>query len=204
MRLDGDTPANPENPNASRGQIVVLDGSRAGQLDGITRQAYDGTELPVTEADLQEAQVTTRDIDRGAYPHFLLKEITEAPTSFRKTLRGKLVERDGRMQVALDDDVLSTAVRQGLRDGSIGRVQVIGQGTAHVAGQSLASALVATHPRRAPAGRGPPRHRALGLRAARRTCATRSSSRSASRARPPTRTAPSTSCAIAAPRCWPS
>ena len=26
LRLDGDTPANPENPNASRGQIVVLDG----------------------------------------------------------------------------------------------------------------------------------------------------------------------------------
>ena len=57
----------------------------------------------MTEADLQQAQVTTRDIDRGAYPHFLLKEITEAPTSFRKTLRGKLVERDGRVQVALDD-----------------------------------------------------------------------------------------------------
>ena len=31
LRLDGDTPANPENPNASRGQIVVLDGAaRAG------------------------------------------------------------------------------------------------------------------------------------------------------------------------------
>ena len=50
------------------------------------------------------------------------------------------------MQVALDETVLSTAVRQGLRDGSIGRVQVIGQGTAHVAGQSLVSALVATIP----------------------------------------------------------
>ncbi len=50
------------------------------------------------------------------------------------------------MQVALDGDVLSAAVRQGLRDGRIGRVQVIGQGTAHVAGQSLASALVASIP----------------------------------------------------------
>ena len=104
VRLDGDTPANPENPNASRGQIVVLDGSRAGTLDGIARQAYDGTVLPVTEADLQDAQVTTRDIDRGTYPHFLLKEITEAPTSFRKTLRGKLVDRDGSLHVSLDED----------------------------------------------------------------------------------------------------
>lgn len=146
LRLDGDTPANPENPNASRGQIVVLDGACAGTLSGIARQAYDGTDLPVTTADLQEAQVTTRDIDRGAYPHFLLKEITEAPTSFRKTLRGKLVERDGEMRVALGEDVLSAVVREGLRSGRIDRVQVIGQGTAHVAGQSLVSALVASIP----------------------------------------------------------
>ncbi|MEQ1786307.1 MAG: SIS domain-containing protein, partial [Acidimicrobiales bacterium] len=146
IRLDGDTPASLENPTASRGQIVVLDGTRAGRLDGITRQAYDGTDLPVTEADLQEAEVTTRDIDRGAYPHFLLKEITEAPTSFRKTLRGKLVDRDGRVQVLLEDAVLAPSVRAGLRDGRIDRVQVIGQGTAHIAGQSLAAALVASIP----------------------------------------------------------
>ena len=56
LRLDGDTPANPENPNASRGQIVVLDGSRAGTLEGIVRQAYDGTVLPITES---EARKTT-------------------------------------------------------------------------------------------------------------------------------------------------
>ena len=146
LRLDGDTPANPESPNASRGQIVVLDGTRAGTLAGITRQAYDGTDLPVTDAELQEAQITTRDIDRGDFPHFLLKEITEAPTSFRKTLRGKLVERDGIMHVALADDVLSPSVRDGLRRSRIGRIQVIGQGTAHVAGQSLVSALLACIP----------------------------------------------------------
>ncbi|MEO6317585.1 MAG: SIS domain-containing protein [Acidimicrobiales bacterium] len=146
LRLDGDTPANPENPNASRGQIVVLDGTRAGTLEGVRRQAYDGTDLPVTEEDLHEAHITTRDIDRGAYPHFLLKEITEAPTSFRKTLRGKLIERDGALRVALTDDSLSPAVREGLRSGRIDRIQVIGQGTAHVAGTSLASALLACIP----------------------------------------------------------
>ncbi|MGH9274236.1 MAG: SIS domain-containing protein, partial [Acidimicrobiales bacterium] len=146
LRMDGETPANPENPNASRGQIVLLDGRQAGTLQGIVRQAYDGTELPVSEADLQQAQVTTRDIDRGDYPHFLLKEITEAPTSFRKTLRGKLVDHGNGPEVSLGDDVLSPAVREGLRSGRIGRVQVIGQGTAHVAGQSLTSALIEAAP----------------------------------------------------------
>jgi glucosamine--fructose-6-phosphate aminotransferase (isomerizing) len=146
LRMDGETPANAENPTASRGQIVALDGSKAGTLDGIVRQAYDGTALPVTEADVQRAQVTTRDIDRGDYPHFLLKEITEAPNSFRKTLRGKIVDSGDGLRVALGEDVLSGAVLEGLRSGRIGRVQVIGQGTAHVAGQSLAAALTATAP----------------------------------------------------------
>jgi glutamine---fructose-6-phosphate transaminase (isomerizing) len=146
LRMDGETPANPDNPSASRGQIVVLDGTRAGTLEGIARLAYDGTPLPVSQEDLQRAQVTTRDIDRGDHPHYLLKEISEAPVSFRKTLRGKLVEREAGLAVALGPDVLSPEVRAGLRDGRIRRVLVIGQGTAHVAGQSLASALSAAAP----------------------------------------------------------
>ncbi|HET6833706.1 MAG TPA: SIS domain-containing protein [Acidimicrobiales bacterium] len=143
LRMDGETPANPDNPTASRGQIVVLDGSRAGTFEGIERLAYDGTPLPVTEADMATAQITTRDIDRGEFPHFLLKEISEAPTSFRKTLRGKLIEReaDGDMAVALGSDVLPDAVRGGLRRGEIDRVVVIGQGTAAVAGGAMAAGL---------------------------------------------------------------
>src|SRR5581483_1884733 len=84
IRMDGETPANADNPTASRGQLVVLDGARAGSLDGIARAGYDGTTLPVTEADVAVAQITTRDIDRGNHRHFLLKEISESPASFRK------------------------------------------------------------------------------------------------------------------------
>jgi glutamine---fructose-6-phosphate transaminase (isomerizing) len=141
LRLDGETPANPDNPTASRGQIVVLDGARAGTLEGIERLAYDGTPLPVTGDDIAGAHITTRDIDRGDFPHYLLKEITESPASFRKTLRGKLVERDGRLVVNLGPDTLPEDVRAGLRSGAIDRVLVIGQGTAAVAGQALAAGL---------------------------------------------------------------
>src|ERR687892_47067 len=151
VRMDGETPANPDNPTASRGQIVVLDGSRAGTLDGIERLAYDGTPLPVSEADVGMAQITTRDIDRGPFPHFLLKEISEAPASFRKTLRGKLIEvggdgvgngaPHGDLAVALGPDVLPADVRAGLRSGDIDRVVVVGQGTAAVAGEAMAAGV---------------------------------------------------------------
>jgi len=141
LRLDGETPADPDNPVASRGQIVELRADAAGSIDGLGRWSYDGTELPVRDGDLTHAQITTRDIDRGEYPHFLLKEITDAPGSFRKTLRGKLVEVDGAYRVELTEESLPAPVRDALGSGRIGRVLVIGQGTAAVAGESLAEHL---------------------------------------------------------------
>jgi glucosamine--fructose-6-phosphate aminotransferase (isomerizing) len=148
VRMDGETPANLDNPTASRGQLLALDGSRAGTLEGIERFGYDGTVLPVTEDDVVVAQITTRDIDRGNYRHYLLKEITESPASFRKTLRGKLVERGGQLQLALDDEVIPTDVRDDLVGGHIKRVVAIGQGTAHIAGQSFVAALESMTPDR--------------------------------------------------------
>ena len=96
LRLDGETPSDPSRPGATRGQIVVVHAEAAGDISGVERIAYDGSPLPLSEADLHVAQITTRDVDRGEAPHFLLKEISEAPTSFRKTLRGQGARRSRR------------------------------------------------------------------------------------------------------------
>ena len=141
IRMDGETPADLDNPNTSRGQVLVLDGDRAGTLEGIRRIAYDGTEIPITDDDVTVAQITTRDINRGSYAHFLLKEISESPASFRKTLRGKLIDADGHPQLSLGPETLPAEVRRDLASGAIRRVIAIGQGTAHVAGQSLVATL---------------------------------------------------------------
>ena len=84
----------PTRAAATRGQVVVIDAAacRRGRGHPAHRRTT-ARALPVTEGDFQHAQITTRDIDRGEYPHFLLKEISEAPDSFRKTLRGKITER---------------------------------------------------------------------------------------------------------------
>ncbi|MEM7275560.1 MAG: SIS domain-containing protein [Actinomycetota bacterium] len=141
LRMDGETPADPENPTASQGQIVRLRADHAGDPAGVSRISYDGTDLAPADADWKAPSVTTRDIDRGDAPHFLLKEITESPVSFRKTLRGRLIDQDGTLSVNLPDDTLPASLRDRLAAGAITRVLVIGQGTAAVAGQAIAAAV---------------------------------------------------------------
>ena len=131
VRLDGER----------GGQVVALDAERAGTVEGIDRRGYDGSLQPVTADEVASAEVTTRDIDRGDAPHFLLKEITEAPDSFGKTLRGKIVERDGLLRAVVGARALPPEVVARLAAGSITQVRVIGQGTAAVAGQSAANVL---------------------------------------------------------------
>src|SRR6056297_2136480 len=131
VRMDGE----------NGGEVVVLDGAAAGELGGITRLGYDGSPIPVDDSDVIVAEVTTRDINRGDAPHFLLKEISEAPVSFAKTLRGKIAERDGVLHAPLGDTTLPPATSAALAAGTIRRVRVIGQGTAAVAGQSTADIL---------------------------------------------------------------
>ena len=123
------------------GEIVVLDAEHAGTLEGVTRLGYDGQLQPPTAAELVTAEVTTRDIDRGEAPHFLLKEISEAPRSFANTLRGKIVERAGLLRPCVGERALPPAIAARLASGEITRIRVIGQGTAAVAGQSMAMLL---------------------------------------------------------------
>lgn len=141
LRMDGETPADEANPTTSQGQIIRIHGSVAGERGGVTRYAYDGTPLPIAEGEWKAPSVTTRDIDRGDSPHFLLKEINESPVSFRKTLRGRLVESATGLAVKLPPETLTPEVKQFLATGDIRRVEVIGQGTAAVAGEAVAAAF---------------------------------------------------------------
>jgi glucosamine--fructose-6-phosphate aminotransferase (isomerizing) len=141
VRMDGETPANPENPTASRGQIIRVSGALAGDRAGLHRLAYDGTPLPIDDSEWSTPEVTTRDIDRGDFAHYLLKEITESPVSFAKTLRGRLVEVGGQLEVKLPAETLTNAVRERITGGSLQRIVVIGQGTAAVAGEAVAAAF---------------------------------------------------------------
>lgn len=145
IKMDGEKPSIPGDLR-SAGQIVILDQNSEGGLPGIKSFYYNGLPLAWQESDVQRAEMTTRDIDRGAYPHFFLKEISESALSVHKTILGKyhiVKGKNGGKQVRfnLGTDIVPKKVRLALVRGEIRRVVVIGHGTAAVAGAAVADAL---------------------------------------------------------------
>lgn len=138
VRVDGEATS---EASGRIGQTVVLSREGAGTLDGIVRRSYGGELLPFSPEDCAHLEVTTRDIDRGEAPHFLLKEISEAPLSLKRTLRGKVRSNGDRLEVQLGTDALPESILNQLRDGTITRIIGIGQGTAYVASRSLGAYL---------------------------------------------------------------
>ena len=141
IRMDGERPADPRSPISSAGQIIHLRARAAGTLKGMQRIAYDGTLLPVQADEISQADITTRDIDRGDSPHFLLKEIQEAPESVRKTLRGRIIEVDGEPKVQLGAETIPQEIKDALQNNQIKQIVAIGQGTAAVAARTIAQFL---------------------------------------------------------------
>jgi glucosamine--fructose-6-phosphate aminotransferase (isomerizing) len=140
IRMDGTTERVPGKPE-SAGQVMVLEANGSGQLEAIECWSFDGERLDSSQLKVQQAEITTRDINRGQFTHYLLKEINEAPESIRKTLRGKFVlDADSRQATLnLDEKVLPAAFLEKLKSGQVRRLMFIGQGTAAVAGQAVAA-----------------------------------------------------------------
>lgn len=133
-----------EGADGTAGQVVVLERDGAGTLAAISRRGYDGAPRPIAEEEVCTAEITARDIDRAGFPHFLLKEISEAPRSFMKTLRGKIVEDErGLLSVKLGPEALPASIAERLGQGAIARIRVIAQGTAAVAAESVAASITA-------------------------------------------------------------
>ena len=143
IKLDGETMV-PGKQGPTQGQIFILDQQSAGSLAGITAFYYDGTPLDLGQKDLKHTQITSRDIDRQAFPHYFLKEISESPDSMEKTLRNrwKVSEDDSRQYtITLDQTVIPPALESALAEDRIKRIYFIGQGTAGVAALACANIL---------------------------------------------------------------
>ncbi len=129
------------------GEIVVLDASAPPPAPGaapdggdrplVTSRRWDGGRGAIGAERVSTAEITTRDIDRAGFPHFLLKEIRESPRSVARTLRGKL----GAERVVLGEEAVPAELEALIARRALRRVFVIGQGTAAVAGKGIAAVL---------------------------------------------------------------
>jgi len=143
IKLDGETVVEGKQ-GVTQGQLLILNQQSSGGLAGMTAMYYDGSAIELTQDDLKHTEITSRDIDRQAYPHYFLKEISESPDSMEKTLQNRWkVSADGKQHssIVLDDSVIPPSLKQALRKDQIKRIYFIGQGTAGVAALACANIL---------------------------------------------------------------
>jgi glucosamine--fructose-6-phosphate aminotransferase (isomerizing) len=74
--------------------VVYLDD---GEMAVLTRQGYRIRNLVETQVEkpINQIEWDLATIERGGYPHFMLKEIFEQPESLTNTVRGHLLEEEG-------------------------------------------------------------------------------------------------------------
>jgi glucosamine--fructose-6-phosphate aminotransferase (isomerizing) len=78
--------------------VVYLDD---GDMATVTRKGYTvhrRGQGPVNRA-VNRVEWDLGEVERGGYPHFMLKEIMEQPQTLRETMRGRLLEDEGRVKL---------------------------------------------------------------------------------------------------------
>lgn len=78
--------------------VVYLDDD---EMAVITRNGYEVTTIrnrPITKA-VHQLALSLEQIEKGGYPHFMLKEIHEQPRAIADCLRGRLLADEGRIQL---------------------------------------------------------------------------------------------------------
>lgn len=143
LKMDGEK--NSSDTGGTAGQIFIIDQESTGGLAGLRACYYDGIPLALQADHIKRAEITTRDIDRGEYPHYFLKEITEAGLSVENTLRGKylIARQETALTVTfnLGEEVVPAQLKEALLSGLIRRIVVTGHGTAAVAGEAIACTM---------------------------------------------------------------
>ena len=128
-----------EGERLEQGEVFRV---RANDRD-VTVDLLDGSRsVAVDMSRTREAEITTRDINRSGFPHFFLKEISESVESVAITVRGKFeVTESGEVRSLLGAEAIPLALVNGLREGRVRQIAVVGQGTAAVAAQGVAYLL---------------------------------------------------------------
>lgn len=105
---------------ANTKKVVYLN---EGEIATLTPEGYS----IYAQREPQEIEWDLKDVEKGDYPHFMLKEIMEQPESLRNSLRGRLLPDDGNAKLGG-----LMLVEDRLRD--IEKLHIVACGTARHAG----------------------------------------------------------------------
>lgn len=90
-------------------QVIYLDD---GEMAVVTQKDF--TVKTITDVEIEkeihEISTSLDEIDRGGYPHFMLKEIMEQPESIRNSMRGRLLPDSGDAKLGGISDVFDRLV----------------------------------------------------------------------------------------------
>jgi len=86
-------------------RVIYLDDGEWAALRTDSFEAHDLDAAPVTK-EVQEIAFDLPAIERGGYPHFMLKEIFEQPETVRNAFRGRIVRSEGTAKLGGIDDKL--------------------------------------------------------------------------------------------------
>ncbi len=91
--------------------VIYLDDGEAAFLhgDGFETRTLEGT--PVSKS-VQQIAFSLPDIERGGFPHFMLKEISEQPESIHSAYRGRIVRAEGTAKLGGIDEALLRRVKR--------------------------------------------------------------------------------------------
>jgi glucosamine--fructose-6-phosphate aminotransferase (isomerizing) len=91
--------------------VIYLDDGEAAILhgDGFETRTLEGA--PVSKR-VQQIAFSLPDIERGGFPHFMLKEISEQPDSIHNAYRGRIVRAEGTARLGGIDEALLRKVKR--------------------------------------------------------------------------------------------
>jgi glutamine---fructose-6-phosphate transaminase (isomerizing) len=91
--------------------VIYLDDGEAAILhcDGFETKTLEGA--PVSKR-VQQIAFSLPDIERGGFPHFMLKEISEQPESIRNAFRGRIVRSEGTAKLGGVEETLLRKVKR--------------------------------------------------------------------------------------------
>jgi len=92
-------------------EVIYLDDGEAALLhgDGFETKTLEGA--PVSKR-VQQIAFSLPDIERGGFPHFMLKEITEQPESIHNAYRGRIFRAEGTAKLGGVDEGLLRRVKR--------------------------------------------------------------------------------------------